>query len=165
MDALQSTVMSWLQSQLSPAWALFWMFVTGFVGATILPLPLGSEAILLWVTQQLPAWTWAAVAVGTLGNALGSLSNCWLGLWLRQRPSGERAEAWLEKHLDPRAVRWLEKHGAPLLFFSWVPVIGDPCCVAAGWLRVPIAQATVWIVLGKLFRYSALVLGARYWVG
>ena len=33
------------------------------------------------------------------------------------------------------AVERVRKWGSPVLLLSWVPVIGDPLCIAAGWLR------------------------------
>ena len=42
---------------------------------------------------------------------------------------------------------------------SWVPVVGDGLCVAAGWLRQNAVAAAVFIAAGKLARYLALVAG------
>ena len=55
----------------------------------------------------------------------------------------------------PRALAWLRRGGAPVLLLSWAPIIGDALCVAAGWLRLPLAAATLFIAAGKF---------ARYWV-
>ena len=48
----------------------------------------------------------------------------------------------------------MRKYGAPVLLLSWVPVIGDPLCVAAGWLRLNPWLSLAFMALGK---------GARYW--
>ena len=52
----------------------------------------------------------------------------------------------------------LISHGAPVLLLSWVPIIGDPLCVAAGWLRVHWLPALIFITVGKTARYAALMV-------
>ena len=41
-------------------------------------------------------------------------------------------------------------------FASWVPFVGDPLCVAAGWLRLNPWLAVLFIALGKFARYVAI---------
>jgi membrane protein YqaA with SNARE-associated domain len=41
--------------------------------------------------------------------------------------------------------------------FSWLPVIGDPLCFAAGWLRINALQATLFIAAGKAARYAVVL--------
>jgi membrane protein YqaA with SNARE-associated domain len=50
----------------------------------------------------------------------------------------------------------VQRYGAPALLLSWVPLIGDALCVAAGWLRVSVIRATLYIAIGKLARYAAI---------
>jgi membrane protein YqaA with SNARE-associated domain len=45
-----------------------------------------------------------------------------------------------------------------VLAFSWVPLIGDALCVAAGWLRLGALQVTAWMALGKFARYAVIAL-------
>ena len=35
-----------------------------------------------------------------------------------------------------KALTWLQRYGEWMLLLSWVPLIGDALCVAAGWLRI-----------------------------
>jgi len=49
----------------------------------------------------------------------------------------------------------VQKYGSPALLLSWVPFVGDPLCVAAGWLRLNVWASLAFIALGKF---------ARYWV-
>ena len=49
--------------------------------------------------------------------------------------------------------RW----GVPILLLSWLPVVGDGFCFAAGWLRLPFLASSVAIGIGKLARYAAIV--------
>jgi membrane protein YqaA with SNARE-associated domain len=39
---------------------------------------------------------------------------------------------------------------------AWIPLIGDPLCVAAGWLRMNVLLVTIFMALGKLARYLAI---------
>ena len=50
----------------------------------------------------------------------------------------------------------LRRYGSPLAFFAWLPVIGDALCVAAGWLRVNVGLAALFLAFGKLARYLAI---------
>jgi hypothetical protein len=74
------------------------------------------------VLKHNPAEHWAALAVATAGNTLGGMSSWLIGRLIPQKKSLKGSAA-------------VRKYGAPVLLFSWVPVIGDPLCVAAGWLR------------------------------
>ncbi|MGR5179000.1 YqaA family protein [Vibrio parahaemolyticus] len=126
--------------------ALAVLFVSGFLSATLLPG--GSEAGLvatLSLQQYEPAMI---VLVATVGNTLGGLTNYWIGIWLPNRTQSE-------KH-GHKAMAWLQKYGYWTLLFSWLPVIGDPLCLAAGWLRMKFLPCVVLIALGKALRYAAL---------
>jgi membrane protein YqaA with SNARE-associated domain len=118
-------------------WALF---ASSFLAATLLPG--GSEAVLFAVLKLHPGEYWMALAVATIGNTLGGMSSYLIG---RVIPQGRPLKA-----LGP-----VQKYGAPALLLSWVPVIGDPLCVAAGWLRLNAALCLLFMALGKF---------ARYWV-
>ena len=45
---------------------------------------------------------------------------------------------------------------------SWVPVIGDALCVAAGWLRFNAWLCMLLLAVGKLLRY-VLIAGGWVW--
>lgn len=128
---------------------LWSLFAGSFLAATLLPG--GSELLygaLLLRGEDSPL---ALLAVATLGNTLGGLSSFAIGRWLRQRrPAGPFAA----RH--EQALTRLRRFGAPALLASWVPVIGDPLCVAAGWLGIGWTAAALWIALGKAARYAAL---------
>ncbi|EGU32472.1 hypothetical protein VII00023_22356 [Vibrio ichthyoenteri ATCC 700023] len=126
--------------------ALWVLFFSGFLSATLLPG--GSEAGLI-ATLSLNQYTPSIVIlVATIGNTLGGLTNYWLGLWLPNRTQNE-------KH-GHKAIQWLQKYGYWSLFFSWLPVIGDPLCLAAGWVRMRFLPVFWLILIGKAFRYSLL---------
>ncbi len=118
------------------------LFLSSFLAATLLPG--GSELVFAGLLLSGAATLWPALAVATLGNTLGGLSSYLLG---RLAP---------EKRADDRALKWMKRRGAPVLLLSWVPLIGDALCVAAGWLRVNAWWAALFIATGKFARYYVI---------
>lgn len=128
--------------------ALWVLFSTGFLSATLLPG--GSEANLIALLQAGHFPVWQLVVVATLGNTLGGMTNYWIGRFLPNKTSGE-------KH-GHKAMQWLEKYGYWALLLSWMPIIGDPLCLAAGWLRLRQRWCWLMIATGKAARYMLLSL-------
>ena len=71
---------------------------------------------------------YSVIFIATLGNTLGGMTNYYIGLLLPNRT--------LRKKRGQQLERWIERYGYWVLLMSWLPVIGDPLCVAAGWLRM-----------------------------
>jgi len=78
-------------------------------------------------------------------------------------PTEAMGERVLPRHssLVPRpsakAIERLRRWGAPVLLLSWLPIIGDPLCVAAGWLRIHWLLSLMLIGIGKTVRYTVVV--------
>ncbi len=114
------------------------LFVSSFLAATLLPG--GSEAVLFGVLRLHPDQLWPALVVATLGNTLGGMSSYLIGRLIPQtRPL--------------RGLAAVRRWGSPALLLSWVPLLGDPLCVAAGWLRLNAWWSAGFIALGKFARY------------
>lgn len=130
---------------------LWWLFLSSFISSTLFPG--GSEAILAYLTseQQYPAWLLLVTA--TLGNTLGGMTSWVIGWLIARKYSTEQLLK--PKHLN--AVNRIRQYGSPVLLFSWLPVIGDPLCVAAGWLRIHWLAALVFIGIGKALRYWVIL--------
>jgi membrane protein YqaA with SNARE-associated domain len=126
------------------------LFASSFLSATLLPG--NSEIVFLALLHQAPELESRALAVATLGNTLGGLSSYLVG---RLFP----------KPQQNRALVWLTRYGPAALLLSWVPVIGDGLCVAAGWLRQNVIAAAAFIAAGKFARYWALAAGLSWWRG
>lgn len=118
------------------------LFLSSFLAATLLPG--GSELVFLAVLASGASSLWPALAVATLGNTLGGLSSYLVGRLVPQ------------KKIESRALDWLKRFGAPVLLLSWLPLIGDALCVAAGWLRLSPWWAALFIAIGKFARYYVL---------
>ncbi len=117
------------------------LFAASFLAATLLPG--GSEAVLFGVLTLNPQQYWPALAVATLGNTLGGMSSYLIGRIMPQR--GEI------KGLD-----WIKRYGSAALLLAWVPILGDPLCVATGWLRVNPWHSALFMALGKFARYLVI---------
>ena len=127
------------------------LFASAFLSATLLPG--GSEAVLAYLAGDHSYNSLTLLAVASAGNTLGGMSSWLIG---RLLPPGrlQRPE------LHPSVER-IRRHGSPILLLSWVPFIGDPLCVAAGWLRMSWCRALLFIALGKTARYAVVLFVAR----
>jgi membrane protein YqaA with SNARE-associated domain len=131
-------------------WALF---AASFLAATLLPG--GSEAALFGVLKLHAGLYWPAIAVATLGNTLGGMSSYLIGRLLPApdpHAAGKCTSAGA-MGTRARAIDYARRFGSPALLAAWVPTLGDPLCVAAGWLRLPWPAAMTFMALGKLGRY------------
>lgn len=124
------------------------VFVSAFVSATLLPL--GSEPVLATYVKLNPQQFWLAIVVATTGNTLGGVVSYWMGYGAHQI---------VAPHHQARSLAWLRRFGPKTLFFSFLPVVGDPLCAVAGWVRLPFWQSAAWIALGKFTRY-VMITGA-----
>lgn len=131
--------------------SLWGLFVSAFLSATLLPG--GSEIVLGLLNQDALRSPWQLVTVATLGNTLGAMTTWWIGYLLARYYATESLGAERE-----RAVERLRRWGHPLLLLSWLPAVGDPLCLAAGWLRIPFLTALGYIVVGKALRYTAVAM-------
>lgn len=136
--------------------ALFTLFVSGFTSATLLPG--SSEALfLLMLSQQNWETALLILVVGT-GNSLGGMTNWVLGYLIRKgllkNKEDTNKESVDRKRLQ--AEEWLQKYGSPVLFFSFLPIIGDPLCLVAGLVKIHWLKALLFISLGKFVRYMSL---------
>jgi len=113
-------------------------------------VPLGSE----WLLAVLLLNSFDSsivVAVATLGNSCGALTTYAIGLWggpfLVQRLLRISPES------QERSEHFFARYGSWALLFSWVPILGDPLCLAAGVLRTGFWRFIVLVSFGKFVRY------------
>ncbi len=150
---------AWLQTLLNalalPEYGLSTVFVVAFVSATLLPL--GSEPAVFGLIKLNPHLFWPAIMVATLGNTLGGMVSWWMGLGAHKVVDKYRHSS---THL--RALEWLEKLGPKACFLSFLPVIGDPLCAVAGWLKMPLLPCAAYMALGKFTRYVVMTTALLY---
>ncbi len=136
----------WLLAILAaPQVGLLSVFVVSLLSATLLPM--GSEPAVFAVVKANATLFWPAILVATVGNTLGGIVDYWMGVSARQVFAKERKTHWFG---------WLNRFGARTLMLAWVPGIGDPICVLAGWLRLPFWPCVFYMAIGKFLRYLTM---------
>jgi membrane protein YqaA with SNARE-associated domain len=132
--------------------SLWGLFASAFISSTLFPG--GSEVVLGVLAAERLHDPWLLLAIASLGNTLGALTTWLLGYLLARRfPLEDRLTA-----KQQRGVASLRKWGSPTLLLSWLPVVGDPLCFAAGFLRLPFLASLLFIALGKVARYGVILL-------
>jgi len=128
---------------------LLTLFFSAFTSATLLPG--SSEALFLYMLAQ-QQWDMSLmILVAGLGNSLGGMSNWLLGVLIRLGLYKKSANTKYQK-----TEQKLQQFGAPILFFGFLPIIGDPLCVVAGLVKIHWFKALIFISAGKFFRYFLL---------
>lgn len=136
----------WLLSVLAlPDVGLPSVFIVSVLSATLLPI--GSEPAVFAVIKANLSLFWPTILVATAGNTIGGMVDYWLGLGAHQIFAKERQTRWFG---------WLERYGAKTMLLSWLPGIGDPLCMLAGWLKLPFWPCVVYMAIGKFLRYLTL---------
>lgn len=158
MEALLQTALQLLSM---PAYGLSTLFLVSFVSATLLPL--GSEPAVLGLLQLNPTAYWSVIGVATAGNTLGGALDWWMGYGANQVARHDKPES-----AHGRARVWLEKLGPKACLLAWLPIVGDPLCTLAGWLRLPFWPCVAYMLIGKFLRYVVLTgafFGGLHWLG
>jgi len=151
---------AWVESMLAllalPKFGLSTVFIVSFVSATLLPL--GSEPAVFGLVKINPAMFWPAILIATVGNTLGGAVTWWMGYGVER--AYERVKH--QKPPNARALRWLERWGTKGCLLSWLPIVGDPLCAVAGWLKLPFWPCVFYMAVGKFARYITMT-SAMLW--
>jgi membrane protein YqaA with SNARE-associated domain len=126
------------------------LFLSAFISSTIAPG--GSEAVLAYMVSERHFQVQHLVIVAAIGNTLGAMTTWGLGmLAARKFPVAS-----LLSEKKQKALSLVKKRGVWVLFFSWLPIIGDALCFAGGWLKLPLLPACLVILSGKFSRYAVI---------
>jgi membrane protein YqaA with SNARE-associated domain len=146
MELWLNELLQWLAL---PQHGLSTVLVVSFISATLLPL--GSEPAVFGLVKLNPELFWPAILVATVGNTLGGMVSWWMG-WGAHRA----VDKWRHSSTHLRALAWLEKRGPKACLLSWLPVVGDPLCAVAGWLKQPFWPCVLYMAIGKFGRYLVM---------
>lgn len=156
MDGMEDWIASLLAALALPQYGLSTVFVVALISATLLPL--GSEPAVFGLVKLNPELFWPAVLVATAGNTVGGAISYWMG-W-----GAETAYERIRHHrAEAHALRWLERLGPRACLLSWLPVVGDPLCAVAGWLKLAFWPCVLYMAIGKFARYLTMT-AALLWV-
>ncbi len=138
------------------------MFIIAFLSSSIIPL---ANEVFLAAMPALGYNIWLSFLAATVGNYLGAVLNYYMGYKGGQFVLSRYFKVSPENMQKTKAL--YERWGAPILIFSWVPFVGDPLTVVAGFFQLNLVIFSVWVALGKALRNLA-VLGfisslMNYW--
>jgi len=128
-----------------PQFGLASVFIISTLSATILPI--GSEPAVFAVVKANAALFWPTILVATGGNTLGGIIDYWMGAGAKKAFARERQTRWFG---------WLQRFGAKTMLLAWLPGIGDPLCILAGWLKLPFWPCVLYMAIGKFLRYLTI---------
>ncbi|MEI8169474.1 MAG: YqaA family protein [Rhodoferax sp.] len=144
---------AWLEHILKllalPEFGLSTVFVVSFISATLLPL--GSEPVVFGLIKLNPELFWPTILVATAGNTLGGAVTWAMGLG-----SHKVVNHYQHSKTHLRALDWLERLGPKACLLAWLPVVGDPLCAVAGWLKLPFWPCVIYMAIGKFARYVTM---------
>ena len=150
---------AWLDSLLAllalPEYGMSTLFFVAFISATLLPL--GSEPALFGLLKLNPDLFWPAILVATAGNTLGGAVDWWMGYGAHKV-----ADKYDHSKHHLRVLGWLERLGAKACLLAWLPVVGDPLCAVAGWLKLPFWPCVFYMAIGKFARYLTMTVALMY---
>jgi membrane protein YqaA with SNARE-associated domain len=132
-----------------PQYSLSTVFLVSFISATLLPL--GSEPVVFGLIQLNPELFWQVILVATVGNTLGGAVDWWMGYGAHKV-----ADKYSRSKHHMKVLDWLQKLGPKACLLAWLPVVGDPLCAVAGWLKLPFWPCVAYMAVGKFVRYVLL---------
>jgi len=134
-------------------YGLISLFLLSLCASTLIPL--GSEWLLIALLLQGENVV-AAVLVATVGNTLGAASSYLIGRlgsdWLTRKVLRISAQR------QVRTEQLFQRYGSWTLFFSWLPIVGDPICLVGGLLKIHFGRFCLLVVTGKGLRYLVVAL-------
>lgn len=127
---------------------LLGLFIGTFLAATILPFSSDALYIAVLATTKDPI---GCLAVGTVGNWLGSVVTYWMG-WIGR---WEWIEKWFKvkrETLEKQKVK-IDKYGVWLALLAWIPIIGDVIAIALGFYKTRPWATMFLLLVGKFARF------------
>ncbi|MFZ7159066.1 YqaA family protein [Avibacterium gallinarum] len=147
-------MLDWLTDGLLGSQNSLWiMFSSAFLSATLLPG--NSEIIFLFLTAPFIDAVFSIdlfelLVAAVLGNTLGGMTTYMIGRWFPKLEQKNLQRSW--------ALRNIQRYGIWTLLLSWLPIVGDAFCAMAGWLRFNWLKSLLLMMIGKVFRYTLLLL-------
>lgn len=152
-------------------WVMLFISSLGYAGVFILMtlesacIPVPSEVTMpfsgsLTILGYFNFWT--VVAVGTLGNLVGSLIAYWIGAWGQEAVVRKIIVKYgkyflLSEHEYDQSERWFRKHGEIIVFASRIlPVVRTFISLPAGISNMNIYRFTLYTTAGS-FLWSYLL--------
>ncbi|WP_049722866.1 YqaA family protein [Gilvimarinus polysaccharolyticus] len=130
------------------------LFAVAFIAATIWPM--ASEAYVSYYVVNQPDLFVMVWLTATLGNTLGAITMFELARFSSASISQKKAQ---QHQRWQRSQYYFKRYGSAILFFAWLPIIGDLLPLVAGAFSINRPAAYVWLTLGKACRYGFIIWG------
>lgn len=137
-----------------------YLFFLSFLAATVVPV--GSEWLLVAMLAQAKDPSLLLLAA-TSGNVLGACTTYCIGRYGGDFFTQKVLRIGREAKL--KAEERYRRYGVWSLLLSWLPVIGDPLCLAGGLFRTRFTVFLLLVFVGKLGRYACIEAVALHALG
>lgn len=133
----------------------FGLFLGTFLSASVIPLPLSSDILLVGAFAA-RGNIWICVVAATAGNWLGCISTYGIGRsgkwhWIEKRLKVKRSK--LEKQKD-----FIERYRSLLAFIVWIPLVGEVLALGLGFYRIRFVPVALFMLLGTACRFTVYAL-------
>ena len=61
-----------------------------------------------------------------------------------------------------KALDYLQRLGPKACLLSRLPIVGDPLCAVAGWLKMPFWPCLGYMAIGKFLRYLFMTVALQH---
>jgi|TARA_B110000444_G_C18850074_1_gene604847 membrane protein YqaA with SNARE-associated domain len=129
-------------------WGYLGLFLASFFAATIIPF---SSEIVLSILLANNYDLSLSLFVASFGSWLGGISSYGIGRLGKWEILDKYFRIKKEKILTWKS--YVDSWKSALAFFCWLPIFGDPIAVSLGFFRINFMLVSIWMFVGKTFRY------------
>ena len=125
------------------------LFAVSFLAATIIPFS-SEGALSLGLFYGLSEGS--VLLYASLGNVAGIIFNYAVGALVAKSLVRRK-----KSKIQIKVETWIEKWGIWTLLLSWLPIIGDPITIAAGYFRIRFVLFLIFAGSLRVLRYAAVI--------
>ena len=130
-------------------YGLLALLIITFVSYSVIPFP-SEAAIAMAVIMFNPFYIMIVVLIG---STFGSMTSYYIGY------KGIRKIFKKNSNIDKNAKKLFHKYGpVSILFFGWLPLIGDPMIILAGSVEMKFGKFLLYSTLGRLIYFTITII-------
>ncbi|MFN2452875.1 MAG: YqaA family protein [Pyrinomonadaceae bacterium] len=138
-------------SQYLIAYGAFGLFTIALLDSVLLPLPSGTDAVMLLLSAARPQWMLLYAAAATLGSVIG----CVMLYYISQR-AGKRALSRFSPEKQARVKDWIDRYDVLAVLVACVlppPFPFKLVVISAGVFRFNVWRFALAVAVGRAFRF------------
>ncbi len=140
-------------------YGLYGILIISFLSATILPF---SSEVVVTLALQSSLSKSEVLLYATIGNSLACLLNYFIGYYIFIKFNNKFLKIFFIKfHLPSEkdiSYRLVQKYNIIALLASWLPIIGDPITILAGYFNIPFVLFSFITISLRFFRYYVIYI-------